>query len=208
MSFYTDRVYPYLINTLGNPAPIRKIRERLIPSATRIVLEIGFGTGANLIHYNPAGITKLYALEPNAGMIRFAEQKLRHTQLNVEFLDLPGERIPLNDETVDTVVSTFTLCTIPGIAEAIKCIRRVLKPAGRLIFFELGLSPDLQVQRWQSWWEPVSQRIFGGLYLTRDIPALLTSHGSFEIEQMESGYLANFPKSWTYSWWGTAILGP
>jgi len=206
MSFYNDRVYPYLINAWGNPAPIRKIRERLIPPAKGIVLEIGFGTGANLIHYNPARITKLYALEPNPGMIRFAEQKLRESRLSVEFLDLPGEQIPLPDEAVETVISTFTLCTIPGIAEAVQGIRRVLKPNGRLIFFELGLSPDLRVQRWQKLWEPIFQRLFGGLYLTRDIPALLTAYGGFQIDQMESGYLAKFPKSWTYSWWGSARL--
>ena len=206
MSYYNNRVYPWLINTLGNPGPIREIRKRIIPSAKGIVLEIGVGTGANLIHYNPSRITKLYALEPNPGMIRFAEGQLRRTHFDIEFLDLPGERIPLNDETVDTVVSTFTLCTIPGIADAIQGIRRVLKPDGRLVFFELGLSPDPQVQRWQRWWEPVSQQIFGGLYLTRDIPTLLNSLADFQIEQMESSYLANFPKSWTYTWWGNAIL--
>jgi ubiquinone/menaquinone biosynthesis C-methylase UbiE len=104
--------------------------------------------GANFVHYDPGRVTKLFALEPNPGMIRLAERQMHQTKLKVEFLDLPGERIPLEDGTVDTVVSTFTLCTIPGIAEAIRGIRRVLKPDGELIFFELGLSADPAVQRW------------------------------------------------------------
>ena len=149
MSFYKDYIYPYLVDSLGDPTPIRRIRQHIIPHAQGIVLEIGAGSGANFSYYDPAKVTKLYALEPNPGMIRLAERKRRETRLNIEFLDLPGERISLEDGTMDTVVSTFTLCTIPGIAEAIGEIRRVLKPSGQLIFVELGLSPDPAVQRWQ-----------------------------------------------------------
>lgn len=138
-------------------------------------------------------------------MIRLAERKARRTKLNIEFLDLPKERIPLKDETVDIVVSTFTLCTIPDIAEAMKGIARVLKPDGKLIFIELGRSPDPKVQCWQKRLEPVARRVFQGLYLTRDIPSLITQ-GGFQIEQMEMGYLAQFPKSLTYCWWGFAGL--
>ena len=106
---------------------------------------------------------------------------------------------------MDTVVSTFTLCTIPGIVDAIRGIARVLRPNGKLIFFELGLSPDPEVQRWQKQLEPLHHWLFQGLYLTRDIPSLIV-HGGFQIKQMESGYLAQFPKSLSYCWWGTAIL--
>ncbi len=205
MPFYRDRVYPYLVDRLGDPPPIQKIRRQIIPQAQGQVLEIGVGSGANLLLYDPARVTKLYALEPNPGMIRLAEEKRRRTKLRIEFLDLPGERIPLADGTVDTVVSTFTLCTIPGIAEAIRGICRVLRPDGRLIFFELGLSPDPTVQRWQKRLEPVYHWLFQGLYLTRDIPALIRQ-GSFQIEHIEAGYLARFPKSPSHCWWGTAIL--
>src|SRR5688500_10970137 len=134
MSFYRDYVYSYLVNVLGDPAPIRKIRQQIIPQAQGKVLEIGVGSGANLIHYDSNRVIKLYALEPNPGMIRLAERQRRKTTLNIEFIDLPGERIPLEDRTIDTVVSTFTLCTIPGVVDAIRGIARVLKPGGKLIF--------------------------------------------------------------------------
>jgi ubiquinone/menaquinone biosynthesis C-methylase UbiE len=204
MSFYKNYIYPSLVDMLGDPPPIRKIREQIIPLAEGIVLEIGAGSGANFIHYDPARVEKLYALEPNPGMIRLAERQRHKTKMDVEFLDLPGERIPLEDNTVDSVVSTFTLCTIPGIVDAIRGIARVLKPSGKLIFFELGLAPDVAVQRWQRKLEPLFYRMFQGLYLTRDIPALITEAG-FQVEQMEAGYLTPFPKSSSYCWWGVAL---
>ena len=132
------------------------------------------------------------------------KKKARGTGLTIEFIDLPGERIPLDNGTIDTVVSTFTMCTIPGIGDAIQGIARVLKPVGKLIFFELGLSPDPTVQRWQRRLEPIQHWLFQGLYLTRDIPALL-QQGGFEIEQIKQGYLAEFPKSLSYCWWGIAV---
>jgi SAM-dependent methyltransferase len=207
MPFYRDTVYPHLVDLLGNPPPINKVRQQVIPVAQGIVLEIGAGTGANFVHYNPTRVNMLYALEPNPGMIRLAERQQHKTKLNIEFIGLPGEHIPLEDRSVDTVVSTFTLCTIPGILEAVRGLARVLTPDGKLIFFELGLSPDREVQRWQKRLEPLHHWLFQGLYLTRDIPALIVQ-GGFQIEQMESGYLAQFPKSLSYCWWGTAILPP
>src|SRR5262249_35409005 len=153
MPFYRDRIYPHLVSMLGDPKPIRELRRRVVPLAQGEVLEVGVGSGANFVHYDPARVSKLYALEPNPGMIRLAERQRRRTELDVEFLGLPGERIPLEDATVDTVVSTFTLCTIPGVAEAIRGIRRVLRPGGKLIFLEHGLSPDPRVRRWQERWE-------------------------------------------------------
>ena len=204
MALYKDYVYPYLVDILGDPAPIRKIRQQIIPQAQGEVLEIGAGSGANFTHYDSAKVSKLYALEPNPGMIRLAERQRRKTKLNIEFIDLPGERIPLEDGIIDTVVSTFTLCTIPGIKDAIRGIGRVLKPTGKLIFFELGLSPDVAIQRWQKRLEPLHHWLFQGLYLTRDIPSLIIA-GGFQIEKMEMGYIAQFPKSPSYCWWGTAI---
>jgi ubiquinone/menaquinone biosynthesis C-methylase UbiE len=205
MPFYRDTVYPHLVDRLGDPAPIQKVRQQIIPLAHGNVLEMGAGSGANFVHYDAAGMNKLYALEPNLGMIRLAKRQQLKTKLNIEFIGLPGERIPLEDRSIDTVVSTFTLCTIPGILEAVRGLARVLKPQGKLIFFELGLSPDREVQRWQKRLEPLQHRLFQGLYLTRDIPSLIVQ-GGFQIEQMESGYLAQFPKSLSYCWWGTATL--
>src|SRR5258708_3399051 len=195
MSFYKDRVYPQLVARLGDPPPIRSRRRQLLSEARGDVLEIGVGAGVNFVHYDPGKVRKLYALEPNQGMIRLAEEQRRRTTLDVEFLDLPGERIPLADACIDTVVSTFTLCTIPGIMDAIDGIVRVLKPDGRLIFFEINLSPESRVRRWQRWWEPVHRPLFEGLHLTRDIPSLL-EQGGFEIEHVEMGYVARCPKAW------------
>lgn len=204
MPFYRDYLYPRLVDMLGDPSPIRKVREQMISLAQGNALEIGVGSGTNFIHYDATKVNKLYALEPNWGMIRLAQKKQRHTRLNIEYLYLPGERIPLEDETIDTVVSTFTLCTIPDIASAILGIARVLKPGGKLIFFELGLSPDLKIQHRQKQLEPICHWLFQGLYLTRDIPSLIVE-GGFQIKQMKKGYLAQFPKSLSYCWWGIAV---
>lgn len=203
MSFYKNHIYPYLVDRFGDPPPIRKIRQQIIPFAQGKVLEIGAGSGANFVHYDPVRVGKLYALEPNPGMIQLAQKQQQRTKLNIEFLDLPGEHIPLEDGVIDTVVSTFTLCTIPGVTEAVGEIRRVLRPDGKLIFFELGISPDSAVRRWQKQLEPLHRWIFQGLYLTRDIPSLLVG-GGFQIQQLEKGYLAQFPKSSSYAWWGMA----
>ena len=117
MLFYKDHVYPHLVTMLGNPKPIRDIRQRIVPLAQGTVLEIGIGPGVNFPHYDSDKVAKVYALEPNPGMIRRAEEQRRRTKLDIEFLDLPGERIPLPDNSVDTVLST-----------------RVLKPDGKFNF--------------------------------------------------------------------------
>lgn len=206
MPFYRDHVYPHLVRVLGNPEPIQKIRKELVPLAQGEVLEIGVGPGVNFTHYDPARVSTVYALEPNPGMIRQAERECRLGQLNVEFLDLPGERIPLSDASVDTVVSTFTLCTIPGVVDAIRGVGRVLRPGGQFLFFEHGLSPDLSVQRWQKRTEPFFKLAFGGCHVTRHIPSLIRG-GGFKIEQLHEAYLAPFPKSGSYFFWGIARLG-
>ncbi len=207
MPFYKDHVYPHLVTVLGNPKPIQKIRQRLLPFAQGTVLEIGVGPGVNFPHYDQLKVSRIYALEPNPGMIRRAEEQRRRTKLDIEFLDLPGERIPLADGSVDTVVSTFTLCTIPGVVEAIRGIGRVLKPGGRFIFFEHGLAPDPPVRQWQERTEPFFQWAFEGCHVTRDIPSLI-KEGGFDIERMDTGYVAPFPKCGTYCFWGVARPKP
>ena len=203
MPFYRDCIYPQLIRMLGDPRPIRETRRRLVPLAGGTVLEIGVGAGANFRHYDAAKVAKLFALEPNPGMRRLAHEELQRTKLDVEFLDLPGESIPLESNSVDTVISTFTLCTVPEALQALQGLARVLRPGGKFIFFEHGLSPDARVQRWQRWSEPIPHWVFEGCHVTRDIPSLI-DQGGFKIEQMEQGYLAPFPKSWSYCWWGVA----
>lgn len=203
MSFYKENIYPHLVTVLGNPKPIAEIRQRIVPAAQGDVLEIGVGPGVNFLHYDPARVNKVYALEPNPGMLRRAEEQRSKTRLPIEFLDLPGERIPLPDQSVDTVVSTFTLCTIRGVTDTIRGLARVLKPDGKFIFFEHGLSPDVSVQRWQRRTEPLFQWAFEGCHVTRNIPDLITQ-GGFQIEQIDTGYLAPFPKCGSYCCWGVA----
>jgi len=204
MGFYAERIYPRLVRHLGNPEPIRELRKHIVLLASGIVLEVGVGSGANLAHYDPTRVSLLYALEPNAGMLRLAEMERRRTDLTVQFLDLSGDRIPLEDGSVDTVVTTFTLCTIPAVAEAIRGMARVLKPGGRLIFLEPSAAPDPRVRRWQQRWEPIHHWVFEGLLLTRDIPALIAS-GGFRVEQSQALYLSRFAKAWSHCCWGTAI---
>ena len=202
MSAYRDRIYPYLVSLLGDPKPIRDLRRQIIRLARGTVLEVGSGSGANFPHYDRARVRKLYALEPNARMIVLAEPQ-RPVNLAVEYLELSGERIPLQDGSVDSVVSTFTLGTIPDVHSALRGVRRVLRPEGILIFLELGLSRDAVVRRWQRRWEPTAHWLFEGLHLTRDMPSLIVESG-FQIETLETKYLATFPKSWTFCCWGTA----
>jgi len=203
MDFYRDRVYPHIVVALGNPKPIDEIRRRIVPMAEGDVLEIGVGPGVNFAYYDLSKVKKVYALEPNPGMLRRAEERRHRTPLDVEFIDLPGERIPLDDSSVDAVVSTFTMCTIPGVLEALRGVRRVLKPCGKLIFFEHGLSPDSRVQGWQRRIEPLFSLAFQGCHVTRHIPSLIRDSG-FSIEQLNEGYIAPFPKSGSYCFWGVA----
>jgi SAM-dependent methyltransferase len=206
VGFYRKRIYPRLVSGFGDPPPIQELRRKLLPQASGRTLEIGVGPGVNFAYYDPAKVTKLYALEPNEQMVRLAGARCRGTGLDVEFLDVPGERIPLADASIDTVVSTFTLCTIPGVEEALRGVRRVLRPGGRLVFFEIAVSPDARVRRWQRLWEPIHYRLFEGLYLTRDIPGLIR-HAGFGVSSIENGSMARFPKSWSHCCWGVAVAG-
>ena len=149
-------------------------------------------------------MTRLYALEPDPRMVKLARQKVRNSEFPIEFLGLPGESIPLQDSSVDTVVTTFTLCSISRIVEAIRDIRRVIKPTGRLWFLEIGLSRHPSTRRRQTWWEPVAMKAFAGLRLTRDIPTLIM-HGGFRIESAESWHIATLLNAWTHCWWGSAV---
>ena len=127
------------------------------------MLELGVGPGVDFAYYDPDKVGKVFELEPNPGMLHLAAEARSRIKIDVEFLNLPGERIPIGDSTIDTVVSTFTMCTIPGVAEALRGVARVLKPGGQLIFFEHGLAPDPQVRRWQVRVEPFFQIGIRGL---------------------------------------------
>ncbi|MDG1417652.1 MAG: class I SAM-dependent methyltransferase [Maricaulis sp.] len=203
MSFYEENILPHLIGFLCAQSPIRRQREKVVPFAEGRVLEIGMGAGPNLALYDPTRVTHLYGLEPSAGMRKKAAPAIAASPVAVELIDLPGEEIPLDASSVDTVVLTYTLCTIPGAVRALEGMRRVLKPGGKLLFCEHGAAPDAGVAKWQDRIEPLWKPFAGGCHLTRDIPKLLRQ-GGFEIEQMETGYILNSPKWAAFNYWGSA----
>ena len=150
MGFYENRVLPWLIDAGCGTSPIMKQRAKVVPLATGVVLEPGMGPGHNLALYDPARVDMVWGLEPAHAMRRRAGRNLDRSPVPVRWLDLPGEQVPLDDASVDTVVLTYTLCTIGDWAAALAQFRRVLKPTGKLLFCEHGLAPDPGVQAWQN----------------------------------------------------------
>jgi SAM-dependent methyltransferase len=149
MSIYDRYILPPLVTLACSCAPIRAQREKVVPSAEGVVLELGFGAGLNLPFYDPARVEKLYALEPSVGMLARARKLARGAPLPVDILPEPAERLSLAEGSIDTVLVTYSLCTIPDPAAALAGARRALKAGGRLLFCEHGLAPDEEVRRWQ-----------------------------------------------------------
>ncbi len=174
-----------------------------MPLAEGCVLEIGIGSGLNLPFYDPNRVQRLIGLEPAEEMLSYARRTAEQVPFEVEFLALEGAQIPLEAGSVDTVLVTYTLCTIPDAPAALDAMRRVLKPGGRLIFCEHGRAPDEAVRRWQGRLNPLWKRIGGGCNLDRDIPALLEAAG-FHIEALESMYLPRVPRFAGFNYWGSA----
>ena len=202
MSFYESRVLPHLINFACSTKPNQKQREKIVPLAEGDVLEIGFGSGLNLPFYDTQRVRKVWGLEPSEGMRRKAQPMVDASDLDVEFIDLPGESIPLEAKSVDTVLVTYSLCTIPDAIAALEGIRQVLKPGGSLLFCEHGIAPDESVRRWQGWLNPTWSRVAGGCNMNRDIPELITK-GGFEITTDERMYIPGL-KILSYNYWGRA----
>lgn len=203
MSWYEERVLPHLINMTCSCKPIRKQREKVVPLAAGDVLEIGIGSGQNLPYYDPHKVRKIWALEPSEGMRKLTAKKLEGLRLDLEFIDLPGEEIPLDAASVDTVVVTYTLCTIPDAASALEGMRRVLKPGGSLLYSEHGAAPDKNVRRWQDRLNRGWGRIAGGCNMNRDIPAMIRDAG-FEIVKDERMYIPGL-RILSYNYWGSAV---
>jgi SAM-dependent methyltransferase len=203
MSFYDDKVLPHLINCACGSKPVLKQREKVVPLASGTVLEIGIGTGINLPYYDPSLVSKVIGLDPSEESWALAQKKTTNLDFDVEFIGLPGEQIPLDDDSVDTVLVTYSLCTIPDPVAALSGMARVLRPGGELIFCEHGVAPDASVVKWQNRVNTVWGKIAGGCHLNRDIPALLTE-GGFGIETMESQYLPGTPKIAGFNYWGGA----
>ena len=204
MSWYEEKMLPRLMNIACSSKPHHKQREKIVPRASGDVLEIGFGGGLNLAHYDQDKVRRIWGLEPSAGMRKLAEEKIADTKLDVELIDLPGEEIPLEDNSVDTVLITFTLCTIPEAATALDGMRRVLKSGGQLLFSEHGKAPDANVVKWQDRMNPVWKKISGGCNMNRDIPALLDAAG-LEIQDDNRMYTPGL-KSLSYMYWGAATI--
>jgi len=184
---YERFALPWLIDKACGIPPVQDRRAALVPRARGRVLEVGVGTGHNLPYYDRAQVTELIALDPAEQMHGRARRRAQDAGIDVDVRSVSAEGIPLDDGEVDTVVCTFTLCTIPDAAAAVAEMRRVLKDGGELIFCEHGLAPDPGVQRWQRRLNPVQNRIAGGCNLDRDIGALLGA--AFDTSAMETGYL-------------------
>ena len=202
MSFYEERVLPHLIDWACSTGPQQKQREKIVHLAEGDVLEVGFGSGLNLPHYLPEKVRRIFALEPSPGMRRKARPNVEASGLDVEFIDLPGEHIPLDNDSVDTVLVTYTLCTIADAAAALEGMRRVLKPGGQLIFCEHGIAPDEEIRRWQHRLNRGWRRFAGGCNMNRDIVSLI-EEGGFRITLDERMYIPG-PRILNYNFWGTA----
>ncbi len=204
MNWYDEKILPRLVNLTCATKPIQKQREKIVPRAAGDVLEIGFGSGLNLPYYDRDRVRRIWGLEPSAGMGRLASSAISELDLDVELIELPGEEIPLDDDSVDTVLVTYTLCTIPEVAAALDGMRRVLKPQGRLLYCEHGKAPDENVRNWQDRLNPVWKKFTGGCNIGRDIPAILNESG-FVIEDDNRMYLPGI-KTLSYNYWGSALI--
>jgi ubiquinone/menaquinone biosynthesis C-methylase UbiE len=203
MGLYDRYVLPTLTHLACSSKPNMKQREKVVPLAEGEVLEIGLGSGLNLPYYDTDKVRKVWGLEPSEGMRKLAMKNLGDSKLDVEMIDLPGEEIPLDSGSVDTVVVTYTLCSIPDAGRALEGVRRVLRPEGQLLFCEHGLAPEENVQRWQHRFNPVWRRLSGGCNMNRDIPDLLRSSG-FRVIADERMYIPGV-RVLSYNYWGRAV---
>ena len=203
MGFYENRILPWLLDAACGTGPVEKQRAKVVPQAEGRVLEVGMGSGLNLPFYDPSRVELVWGLEPSEGMRRRAESRLAVSPVEVKWIALPSEEIPLEDESADTVLLTYTLCSVPDFRRALAQMRRVLKPTGRLLFSEHGVAPDEGVRRWQERINPLWKRLAGGCHLNRDIPGALREAG-FEVPQLETMYLPGTPSFAGFQYWGYA----
>ena len=192
--WYRERLLPVVIDKACASSGFTEPRAATVAGAHGTVLEIGFGSGLNLRHY-PVAVERLLAVEPVARAIELAGPRIERAAFAVEVVGLDGQRLPVDDASVDCVVSTFTLCTIPDVHAALHEVRRVLKPGGTFHVLEHGLADDRGVQRWQHRMNPVQRRVAGGCNLDRDIPDLRRSTG-FGWDELHRWY-AGRPKALT-----------
>jgi len=203
MGVYSKHVLPRFQDIAMRRKPTREVRARVCGDLRGEVLEVGFGTGLNAPYYPPE-VTRVLAVEPSALCMRIAQPRIDATTTPVENAGLTGERLEVESESCDAVLSTWTLCTIPNLSAALAEMRRVLKPGGRLHFVEHGHAPDAKVERWQERLEPINKRLAGGCHLTRRIPELIEQAG-FTIDKLDTYYFKGEPKPLGYTYEGRAL---
>ena len=192
MAIYREKVLPRLINVACGMKTANPLRERVCEGLNGRVIEIGFGSGLNVPFY-PQSITSVSAVEPADLAWKLAQKRLSASTVKVERSGLDGQSLPFEDESFDSAISTWTLCTIPDVARALQEVRRVLKPGGTLHFIEHGLAPDEKVQRWQNRLNGLEMKVFGGCHLNRKIVPLITDAG-FTIKDVDVFYEKGAPK--------------
>jgi ubiquinone/menaquinone biosynthesis C-methylase UbiE len=201
MGFYSDIILPRLCDLAMRNKELMPIRERVIGAAEGRVLEIGVGSGMNLPFYRPP-VREVLALEPAPRLVAMARRVSRGATMPISFVEASAEAIPLDEHSVDSIVTTWTLCSIPQAATALAEMRRVLRPGGRLLFVEHGLAPDEGVRRWQDRLTPVWRRLAGGCHLNRPIRSMIEGAG-FRIDRIETGYIPG-PRPMTFMYEGSA----
>jgi ubiquinone/menaquinone biosynthesis C-methylase UbiE len=202
MGFYEKYLLPRIVHYSCGQNPTMRQREKVVPLAEGHVLEIGIGTGLNIPFYDVDKVRHLWGLDPSAEMWSIAQKNAAEHYIDAEFVQSGAESIPLDDNCADTVMMTYTMCSIPGVQEALEEIKRVLKPGGKLIFCEHGKAPDKSVERWQDRLNPLWKKIGGGCNLNRPIPKLLQRSG-FQSSDMQTMYLPGWRPA-TFNYWGTA----
>jgi ubiquinone/menaquinone biosynthesis C-methylase UbiE len=201
MGLYENWVLPRLLDLAMRNQILDTYRHSAITPARGLVLEIGVGSGLNLSLYGPA-VRRVVGLDPSTGLLHRARKRVAQALVSVSLVRASAQSIPFADATFDAIAMTWTLCSIPNPIEALAEMRRVLKPGGRLIFVEHGLSPEIRVARWQHRLTPYWKLIGGGCHLDRQMDDLIRSAG-FEIDAVETGYLKG-PKPWTFMYQGVA----
>jgi ubiquinone/menaquinone biosynthesis C-methylase UbiE len=202
MGFYEDQVLPRLVDVVLSGKEFREARARVAAGLEGEVLEVGFGSGRNVPHY-PAAVRRVQAVDPAVVGRRLARGRVEASPVPVEYVGLDGQDLPVDDDSVDHVLTTWTLCTIPDVPRALAEIRRVLRPGGGLHFLEHGRSPDPKVARWQDRLTPLQRRIAGGCHLNRPIERLVSESG-LRITGLDSFFLRG-PKTFGSMYEGVAV---
>ncbi len=202
MGFYSTRILPRLLDLSMSSSGLQLYRARVLAQAYGEVLEIGFGSGLNLPYY-PAHVRKITTVDANPGMNKLALKRIEASPIAVENHVLNGERLPFENEAFDTIVSTWTLCSIAKVEQALSELRRVLKPSGRFLFIEHGLSPDPKVQVWQQRLTPFQRKLADGCHLNRNIKQLILDQ-QFQLQELKEFYIDQTPKFEGYMYQGIA----